>query len=311
MGRRHWVALGGLAATWGASYLFVELALEDYSSAFIAFGRTALAALVLVPIAWRTGAFRGLRGRSTDVAILALVQIAVPFLLIAEGQHHIPSALAGILVASAPIFTALLALRLDAEERMEGWSAVGIAVGIVGIVLLFGVDLSGDAMAVLGGGMVLLAGFGYALGGFHLKRRLGDARPAGVAAASMVVAAAVTLPFALATAPDEIGAGSTAALGALGAIGTGVAFLVFYSVIAAVGPSRAMLVAYLAPGFAVVYGATLLGEDITAATVAGLGLILAGSYLGAEGRPPWRRAGGPLPEPAATDALATSEETVS
>ncbi len=283
--------MGVLAATWGASYLFISVSLDDFSSPFIVFGRTALAALVLVPIAARAGVLRGLRGAWGAIAVLAAMQVAGPFLLIVEGQNHVPSALAGILVASAPIFAALIALVVDDAERMTGWSGVGILTGIVGIVLLFGVDLSGDRDAVLGGAMILLAGFGYALGAFYLKRRLSGVRPAAVAAGTMVVSAAMVAPFALASLPTHAPAAkSVAALLALGMLGTGIAFLLFYSLISEIGPSRAAVVAYLAPGFAVLYGASLLGEALTVATFAGLGLVLAGSYLAAQGRPPWQRA---------------------
>lgn len=286
MARRHIIFMGVLAATWGASYLFIKVGLRDFSSSFVVFGRTALAALVLAAIARRLGAFDGLREAWRPIVVLALIQVALPFLLIAEGEHHIPSALAGILVASAPIYTALLALKLDTAERASGWAAVGIVIGIVGVVLLFGVDLSGERSAVLGGAMVLLASLGYALGALFMKRTMSGLQPAGVAASTMGVSAAMMAPPALLSLPDSAGADSISALLALGILGTGVAFLLFYSLIAEMGPARASIVAYLAPVFAVLYGVVLLDEAVTIATIGGLVLILAGSYLGAFGRPP-------------------------
>ncbi len=178
MTRRHLTFMALLAATWGASYMFIKIGLRDFSSSFIVFGRTALAAAVLAPLAYRAGALGKLRGHGRPIAILAVVQVAVPFLLIAEGQHHIPSALAGILVASAPIYTALLALRVDASERVTGWAAVGIGVGIVGVILLFGVDLAGDVDTILGGVMVLVASLGYSIGALYIRRTLSGC-PAG------------------------------------------------------------------------------------------------------------------------------------
>jgi len=294
MSRRHVIFMAVLAATWGASYLFIKVGLRDFSSAFVVFGRTALAAVVLTAIARRLGALDGLRAAWRPIVVLAVIQVALPFLLIAEGEHHIPSALAGILVASAPIYTALLALKLDVAERARGWAAVGIAVGIVGVVLLFGIDLSGDSMALLGGAMVLLASLGYALGALYMKRRLTGLQPAGIAAATMGVSTVLMAPAALLSLPTSAGADSIGALLALGILGTGVAFLLFYSLIAEIGPARASIVAYLAPVFAVFYGVALLDEAITAATIGGLVLILAGSYLGAIGRPPgWFTRTGP------------------
>jgi drug/metabolite transporter (DMT)-like permease len=210
-------------------------------------------------------------------------------LLISAGEHHIASSLAGILVASAPIYTALLAMRFDETERSTGWALAGVVAGIVGVGLLFGVDLSGDSKAVMAGIGILAASFGYAIGGMLIKHKLPGAPPAGVAAWTMSIAAVVTLPFAAINLPDSAGADSISALLALGALGTGLAFLIFYTLIAEQGPARASLVAYIAPGFAVVYGVSFLDESITAGTIIGLVLILVGSWMGAEGRAPWQR----------------------
>jgi drug/metabolite transporter (DMT)-like permease len=284
MPRRAWLLLLLLASLWGASYLFIKLALEDLSPAMIVFVRTALAATVLAPFAARRGAFAGVPGRVGPITILALIQIAVPFLLISAGEQEISSSLAGILVASAPIFTAVLAVWIDHEEQSSGSALAGVVIGIVGVGLLLGVDVGGRSGALLGGLAVVLASLGYALGGFYLKHRLGAADPVGVAAQAMVASALLTLPFALATAPSSIpGLEQAAAVTALGIGGTGISFVIFYTLIADVGPARASLVAYIAPGFAVAYGVTLLNEPFTGATFAGLVLILAGSWLAAGG----------------------------
>ena len=278
-----------LAATWGASYLFIKVGLRDLDAAQVVCSRTLLAALVLLPVAWRSGAVPALLERKADLVLIALVQVTVPFLLISVAENHIDSALAGILVASAPIFTAVLATRFDQAERSSGWGAVGVLVGILGVVLLFGVDLSGDGTQLLAGGAILLAGLCYAGGAMLIKSRTAGVPPAGVAASTMTLSALFTLPLALLHPPTSLGLDAAASVLALGGLGTGLAFLIFYTLIAELGPRRASLVAYIAPGFAVVYGAVLLGEHITAATIGGLVLILAGSWMGAEGRAPWQR----------------------
>ncbi|MCP9490632.1 MAG: DMT family transporter [Solirubrobacteraceae bacterium MAG38_C4-C5] len=289
MGRRAWILLAFLASLWGASYLFIKVSLDDLGPAGVVFGRTLLAALVLIPIALHRDALRGLRGRLGALSVLAGVQVAVPFLLISWGEEHIASSLTGILVSSAPIFLVLLAAWLDPEERARGWGLVGVAGGIVGIGLLFGVDLSGDTLALLGGFAVLGAGLCYAGGGLYLKRRLSGTPPVAVAAATMVISTLMTLPLLPFFPPAAPGGGTVAAMLALGVGGTGIAFLVYYTLIADVGPARAALVTYLAPVFAVLYGVLLLDEPFGPGTLAGLGLILAGSWLAAEGRPPGRR----------------------
>ena len=283
-----WLLL--LASIWGASYMFIKIGLRDLSAPMIACVRIALAAAVLVPVAASQRALGAVRGRAGTVAIVGAVQVAGPFLLIGLGEQEISSALAGILVATAAIFTAVLAIWVDHEERSEGLRLLGIVVGIAGVVALFGLDLSSSGSAVLGGLAVVLASLGYAAGGFLVKHRLGHAPPIGVAAWVMAAATLWLLPAALITAPSSVPAlGPVAAVTALGVVGTGLAFAIFYTLIGRVGPARSFIVAYLAPGFAVVYGALLLNERIGAGTVAGLALILAGSWLAVEGPSPWRR----------------------
>ena len=286
--RRDWIQFGVLSALWGASYLFIKVALEDVSPAVVVFARTTLAALVLLPFALRSRAFAGLRGRLWPVAVLAFVQIAAPFLLISFGEENLSSSLTGILVATAPIFTFLLAIKVDQDERVHGVGLFGVFLGIAGVVLLLGVDAGGGTAALVGGAMVILASLGYALGSFYLKRHLGDVKPIGLVTATMLASALMTLPFAGATFPGEApGLDTVGALGALGLLGTGLSFVLFYTLIARVGPGKASLVAYVAPGFAVIYGVLLLDEGFGPASFAGLLLIVGGSYLAAEGRLPF------------------------
>ena len=299
MDRRSWTLLLVLAAIWGASYLFIKVGLRDLDPAMIAFARIALAALVLVPLAASRGALVGLGEQAGLVLVLGAVQAAGPFLLIALGEEEISSSLAGILVASTPIFTALLAIWIDHEERAEGLRLVGILAGIVGVALLLGIDLGGSSAALLGGLAVVLAGFGYAVGGFMVKHRFGEFQPIGVAASVMIASSVLLLPAAALSLPgDGVALAPIASVVTLGVVGTGIAFALFYELMTTVGPARTFIVTYLAPAFAVVYGATLLDEAVTAATVGGLALIVSGSYLAAEGRLPVRRrpraAAGPL-----------------
>jgi drug/metabolite transporter (DMT)-like permease len=279
-----------LAAFWGGSYLFIKIALDDLSPAMIVFLRTALAAAVLLPFASSRGGLAGIGERLGAIAVLAALQVAGPFLLISFGEQEISSSLTGILVSAAPIFTVLLAVFIDQEERLHGIALAGVAAGIAGVVLLLGIDAGGGTAALVGGLMVVLASLGYALGSFFIKHRFAGLAPTGIGAAAMALSAVMTAPVALATAPGSApGLDTVGAILALGVIGTGVSFGIFYTLLAEIGPSRASLVAYVAPGFAVVYGVTLLGEPFTLATLGGIALILGGSWLAAEGRLPWRR----------------------
>jgi drug/metabolite transporter (DMT)-like permease len=288
--RRAWLWLLTLGAIWGASYLFIKIGLRDLSPAMVAFLRVLLGALVILPVAIAQGALGGVRPLLGWLTLIGAVQVAAPFLLIAAGEEEISSSLAGILVASAPLFTALLAIWVDHEERSQGLRLVGVLTGFAGVGVLLGLDLGGSGAALLGGLMVVLASLGYAIGGFLVKHRLAGLRPVGMSGVVMAASALLLAPAGLATLPDQApGIGPIAAVAALGILGTGVAFVIFYWLIARVGPARTFLVTYIAPGFAVAYGATLLGEAVTVATVGGLALILGGSWLAAEGRLPGTR----------------------
>ena len=301
MERRALVLLLILAALWGSSYMFIKIGLEDdLSPAMIVFTRTLLGALALLPFALRRDAFRGIRPLLPLLIVLAAIQVAAPFLLISYGEQHISSGLTGILVASAPIFTALLAPLFDTAERSSGTALAGIVIGILGVGLILGVDL-GDAGTALGGGlMVLAASVGYAVGGFMVKKSFSALDAIGVVTTTMALSALMSLPVAIATPPGAApGGGTIAAMLALGIGGTGVAFAIFYTLIAQLGPARASLVAYIAPGFAVLYGVTLQGEELTVATIAGLVLIVGGSWLAGRGRRPSETGRkGPAPAPA-------------
>ena len=293
--RRSTIQFLALSAVWGASYLFIEVALEDVSPAVVVFARTAIGSLVLLPFALRSGALAGLRERLGAVALLALLQIAAPFMLISIGQQEISSSLAGILVATAPIFTFLLAIRFAREERAQGLGLFGVVLGIAGVALLLGVDAGGGSAALIGGLLVVLASFGYAVGAFYFKRHFADRDPIGMVTASMAASALMVAPFAAFAVPDEApGLAAIGSLTALGALGTGVAFVLFYILIAEIGTTKSSLVAYVAPGFSVIYGVTLLGESFGPTTLAGLTLIIAGSWLPARAACP----GGPQAEPA-------------
>ena len=285
MDRRAWTLFLGLSAIWGGSYLLIKIGLRDLSPEMVAFARIALAALLLVAVAGARAQLAPLRGRLGWVLVLGAVQVAGPFLLIAAGEQSISSSLAGILVATTPIFTALLAIRVDREERSEGMRLLGVVIGIAGVVAIFGLDLSGSG--ILGGLAVVLASLGYAIGGFIVKTRFAGTPSIGLVAGVMASSALLLLPAAAATAPSSApGAGPLAAVIALGLFGTGLAFVVFYWLIAKVGPARTMLVSYIAPGFAVIYGAVFLSEAITAGKMIGLAAVLLGSWLGAGG---WSR----------------------
>src|SRR3954451_434434 len=287
MSRRSWTLLLIVAALWGGSFMLTAIAIRDLAVPVVSLFRTGMGALVLLPIALRRGALAGLRAQLWPVLLLGVVQLAAPFLLLGYGQRTVPSGLAGILVSSTPLWTALLAVWIDREERSHGRGLVGLAVGIVGVVLLCGLELSGSLDTLVGAALLLLGALSYALGGFLGKHRMRGMTAVGAITGAMVGGTVVLAPFALATLPDHApGLGPLAAAIALGSISGGLGWLLYYTVLAESGPAKAAVALYLVPAFAVIYGVVILGESLTAAGIAGLALVVAGSWLAASQGPP-------------------------
>src|SRR3954454_7101935 len=202
MTRRSWLMLVATAAVWGSSYMFIKVALDDFSEGAIVCLRTALGAALLLAFAARRGVLGHIRPRVRWMLVIAFVQVVVPFLLITYGENHISSSLTAILISSVPIYTALLALRFDHAERSQGWALVGIVIGIVGVVLLFGLDLSGSADELTGGAMMLGASLCYAISWMRVKHKMAGAAPEAVAGGTLVVSAVVTSPLLVASPPS-------------------------------------------------------------------------------------------------------------
>ncbi|MFI5845445.1 DMT family transporter [Catenuloplanes sp. NPDC051500] len=277
MNRRAWFLFLTVSVLWGMPYLLIKVAIEDLSPMAVVFGRLAIAALVLLPIAAARGLLTALRGRLPVVAALSLVHIVGPFLLITYGEVHISSSLTGLLIAIEPAVIALLMLR---AEPLTPLRTAGLGLGFVGVAVLVGADLSGDRLGLLGAGMVLLATLGYGIATVMVQRRLGDVPPVALTAGTTAISSLVLLPFAVFALPSgDVRAVSWAALAGLGVLCTAAALLAFYGLIAAAGPSRAALVTYVNPVVAVLLGVVLLHEPIGLGTVAGFALIASGCWL--------------------------------
>jgi drug/metabolite transporter (DMT)-like permease len=276
---RGYVALlAGLSAIWGSSYMFIKVGLRDFAPATLVDLRLALAATVLVTFVAARGRARRLSGALAPGAVVGIVGMAVPFLLISWGETHIESGIAGVANASVPIFVALLALRFAPTERLHGVRLAGLAVGLSGVAVVSGVHPSGGVWAVVGTLAVVLSSLFYAVSALYVQRRIGVGGPE-LAATSTLCGAVVMLPFALARIPDHVSWKPLASVAVLGVVATGLATLLANRLIGGHGPARAMLVNYLIPGFALLYGVAVLGEPLTIAEVLGLTLILAGVTL--------------------------------
>jgi len=279
--------LAALASIWGGSYLLIKYALEDFSAPMIVWLRTALAAIVLA-VALR-GAVRGaladMRRRPGWAAALGFIAVAAPFSLITFGEHEVPSGLTAVLISPAALFVALFAPFIDPSERIDRRQGAGMVIGLAGVAIVVGVESISTLGQFLGALAMVGAAACYALGGFVVKGRYGRLTSMQASFVSISAASLWTLPAAIGTAPSEMpGLGAIAAVVALGAVGTALAFVIFYKLISEVGAGRAALVSYLAPGVALFYGAIFLDEAITVAALAGLALILGGVALASRPR---------------------------
>jgi drug/metabolite transporter (DMT)-like permease len=288
MSTRAWLAFAAMSVIWGVPYLFIKIAVDGgVPPAAVAWTRVTLAAAVLLALAWRAGTLPSLRGRVRWLVAYAVAEISIPFPLIALGEQHVASSLAAILIASVPLIIALLALRFDPSERATGARLFGLLLGFSGVIALMGLDVSGQTGELLGALAILGAAVGYAIGPLVLKHRLVDLDPRATMGASLAIASLILAPAAALTAPSEAPTGGAiASIIVLGLLCTAIAFVIFNVLIADAGPGRALVITYVNPLVAVALGVTLLGERPGAGAVAGLLLILAGSWLSTDGRLP-------------------------
>jgi drug/metabolite transporter (DMT)-like permease len=288
MSARAWALFAAVSVIWGVPYLFIKIAIDGGAHPLlIAWGRVAIGAAVLVPIAWKLGAFKGLRSRMRPLIAFAVAECALPWWLIPVGEQHVTSSTAAILIASLPLLIALLAIRFDHSERVYGLRLAGLFVGLGGVVLLLGIDIAGRAGELFGAAAILVATLGYACGPLIVKHRFSDVNPLGPVAAALAISTVMLTPAGIASIPgSEATAGALGSIAVLGVVCSAVALMLFFALIADVGPSRASVITYVNPAVAVVLGVALLGESVGPAAIAGLLLIIAGSWLSTGGRPP-------------------------
>jgi drug/metabolite transporter (DMT)-like permease len=284
--RSYWPLILTLAAMWGASYLFIKVAVEDIPPAAMTELRVLLAGLLLFGyLVVRMGASRAvreLRRAWVPALVLGTINAAVPMGLVAWGETHIDSSVAGIAQSTVPLFTFIVAARFLPHEPVGPPRIVGVALGFVGVALLAGFPSEGGWWALAGTLAVVLSSLSYACGGVYGQRQVHDVPGPVLATGNMLAAAVVLLPLALVDPPTEApGPRALAGLAGLVLIPTFAGQLLLFRVLRLHGSRKLSIVTYLMPAFAVVYGAVLLDEPITAAMIAGFALIVVGALLAA------------------------------
>ena len=315
MSPRQAVALVALAAVWGASFIFIDVAVPALGAIAMADSRALLAAALLglyaavTRQAIRTGLPLGV------VLLVGAVNVAAPFALISAAQLTIPPSLAAIINATAPLFSAVLA-ALFVGARMSLRLAAGLALGLVGVALVVGlapIDLDGRTLLAVAASTGAAAC--YAAGGHLHKAHFAKASPVAAAVVQQLAAGLLLAPLLLAdpprAAPD---AGQVAAVVALALGASGIGYLIYFRLIAELGATSAMTVTYLVPVFGVLWAALFRGDEITLGMLAGAAVVLAGVALvtaasspgssGPSGPAPPSPTGAAPPLPATTGAAA-------
>ena len=278
MTRRGAVLFAAMCVIWGIPYLLIRVAVEELSPATLVLARTVVAALLLLPIAAFRRELRVLLPYWLPLLAFAAIEIAVPWVLLGAAEQEISSSLTGLLLAAVPIVGVVIARTTGARERLGLHSGVGLLLGLVGVAAIVGLSLKGASAVPLAEiGLVAVC---YAVGPVILQRWLSGLPALGVIATSLGVTAVVFAPIAAFSLPEQMP--STKVVGSvlgLAVVCTAVAFLLFFALIAEVGPVRATVITYVNPAVAAVLGVALLDERFTPGMGVGFALVLAGSVL--------------------------------
>lgn len=269
-----------LAVIWGLPYLFIKLAVAEIPPVDVAWGRLVLGAAILVPVAWKRGSLRIAAAHWRAVCAFALAELVVPFPLISLGERWISSSLTAILIATVPFTVILLAPLFGVRRQLTGRRVAGLICGFTGVVVLLGIDPVQGLPSWAGVACMVVAAFGYATGSLIVERHLHGVDEFGAVALSLAVAAILLLPAMLLSPPDHLpSALAIDSVIVLGVACTAAALWLYFNLVAQAGAGRASVVTYVNPAVATLLGVVVLHEPLGASLIAGLGLILLGSWM--------------------------------
>ncbi len=278
MSRRGWLLFSAMSVIWGIPYLFIKVAVAELAPATLVLARVGIAAVVLLPATVRRRELIPVLRQWRPLLAYTAVELCVPWYFLAVAEQTLSSSLTGLLLATVPLVSAVLVVTTG-HERLGARRVAGLLVGFAGVAALVGLDIGGGN--ILAVGAVAVVAICYAVGPFILARHLSQVPDLGVVAASLLVATVVYLPFGIARAAEGMPSVPTViAVVTLGVICTAVAFVLFFRLIAEVGPARATVITYVNPAVALVLGVVVLNESFTLITAIGFALILLGSVLG-------------------------------
>ena len=283
MSRRGLVLFAAMSVVWGMPYLFIKIAVGGVPASVLVLARVVIGAALLLPIALRRGQLAAVGQAWRWVALFALVEIVFPWIVLSEAERSISSSLTGLLIASVPIIVALLGLLVGTGDRLSLVRWIGLLVGLAGVALLAGPNLIGShatGAVAKSVGEVLFVALCYASGPLIADRKLVGVPSVAVTAASLSLAAVIYAPLAALDWPSSVPSVKVLlSIAGLAVICTAVAFLIFFALIAEIGPARASVITYINPAIAVTLGVAVLGERVTPTMLIAFGTILVGSVL--------------------------------
>jgi drug/metabolite transporter (DMT)-like permease len=280
MNWRVWLTFGALSVIWGVPYFFIRIAVQEVPPLVVAWGRITIAALILLPIAWRRGSLASLRGNWVAVCWFAVAEFVVPFSAIAIGERWIGSAITGILIAGVPLTIVILSHFFGVHEQLGGRRLLGLVTGFFGVAALVGFGPVSGLQGWAGVGCMLLATVGYAIGPLIIQRYLSGMDSLGAVAASLTIASLVLLLPALVTFPTHLpSVVSLSSIAVLGLLCTAIAMLLMFYLVGHAGAARASIITYINPVVATLLGAGFLHERLGVVGTLAFGIILIGSWL--------------------------------
>ncbi|HVH63953.1 MAG TPA: DMT family transporter [Candidatus Dormibacteraeota bacterium] len=267
-----------MCVIWGIPYFLIRVAVGELSPVTLVFLRTGAGALILLPIVFARGGLGPLRGKWLALVVFATVEVAIPWLALSSAEQHISSALAGLLVSAVPLIGVVIATSLGNREHLRAASLSGLGLGVLGVSLIVGFDLRASNALALGEMVVVVVG--YSFGPVILSRYLTGVPSVTVIGAALALCAIVYAPAAAVQWPHS--APSLNVIGAVAVLAvlcTAIGFVLFFALIAEVGPVRSTVITYINPAVAAVVGVAVLGESLTLGMGLGFVLVLAGSVL--------------------------------
>jgi drug/metabolite transporter (DMT)-like permease len=282
------VLFGAMCVIWGVPYLMIRVAVRELTPATLVFARTAVAAVILLSLPAARRGLRALLPHWRALAVFAVIEITLPWLLLAHAEEHLTSSMAGLLIAGVPLVGAAVIVVTGGDERLGRRRLAGLLIGFAGVAALLGLDSGGTSTtAVVEVGGVAVC---YAVGPILLAKYLSDLPSLAVIAASLAFCAIVYAPLAATELPSSVPSGRVlASVAGLAVLCTAIGFVLFFALIAEAGPVRPMVMTYVQPAVAAAVGVAILGEAFTAGMGVGFALILVGSMLATRKRRPRAR----------------------